>query len=105
MKRRKLNSLKAALLLGICALSLNGCATRQTVISPECPQPVQIPASISKSDTPAVSAYSKKAEAYQSVKEGGSLSVRGADLASEGAGLLGEVAAKKDAVVKIHSAQ
>lgn len=39
------------------------------------------------------------------LKEGGSLSVRGSDLASEGAGLLGEVAAKKDAVVKIHSAQ
>lgn len=36
------------------------------------------------------------------LKEGGSLSVRGSDLASEGAGLLGEVAAKKDAVVKIH---
>ena len=29
----------------------------------------------------------------------------GASLSSEGAGLLGEVAAKKDAVVKIHSAQ
>lgn len=39
------------------------------------------------------------------LKEGGSLSVRGSDLASEGAGLLGEVAAKKDAVVKIHSTQ
>lgn len=36
------------------------------------------------------------------LKEGGSLSVRGSDLASEGAGLLGEVAAKKDAVVKIY---
>ena len=36
------------------------------------------------------------------LKEGGSLSVRGADLASEGAGLLGEVAAKKDAVARIH---
>lgn len=36
------------------------------------------------------------------LKEGGSLSVRGADLASEGAGLLGEVAAKKDAVTRIH---
>lgn len=36
------------------------------------------------------------------LKEGGSLSVRGSDLASEGAGLLGEVAARKDAVVKIH---
>lgn len=36
------------------------------------------------------------------LKEGGSLSVRGADLASEGAGLFGEVAAKKDAVVRIH---
>ena len=39
------------------------------------------------------------------LKEGGSLSVRGSDLASEGAGLLGEVATKKDAVVKIHSTQ
>lgn len=36
------------------------------------------------------------------LKEGGSLSVRGANLASEGSGLLGEVAAKKDAVVKIY---
>lgn len=36
------------------------------------------------------------------LKEGGSLSVRGADLASKGAGLFGEVAAKKDAVVRIH---
>lgn len=36
------------------------------------------------------------------LKEGGSLSVRSADLASEGAGLFGEVAAKKDAVVRIH---
>lgn len=36
------------------------------------------------------------------LKEGGSLSVRGSDLASEGAGLLGEIAAKKDAVVKIY---
>lgn len=36
------------------------------------------------------------------LKEGGSLSVRGANLASEGAGLLGEVAAKKDAVARIH---
>lgn len=36
------------------------------------------------------------------LKEGGSLSVRGSDLASEGAGLLGEVAAKKDAVARIH---
>ena len=39
------------------------------------------------------------------LKEGGSLSVRGSDLASEGAGLFGEVAARKDAVVKIHSSQ
>ena len=39
------------------------------------------------------------------LKEGGSLSVRGADLASEGSGLLGEVAAKKDAVVRIHQGE
>lgn len=39
------------------------------------------------------------------LKEGGSLSVRGSDLASEGAGLLGEVAAKKDAVMRIHQGE
>ena len=66
MKKRKLNCLKAAPALVILMLSLNGCAMRQTVISPDCPQPAQIPASIAKSDTPAASAYSKKAEAYQS---------------------------------------
>lgn len=51
---------------------------------------------------PCKSCEERYARCISLLKEGGSLSVRGADLASEGAGLLGEVAAQKDAVTRIH---
>lgn len=54
------------------------------------------------SANPCKSCEERYARCIGLLKEGGSLSVRGADLASEGAGLLGEVAAQKDAVVRIH---
>lgn len=61
---RRLIWLKAAPILGIFALSLSGCASSPTVIAPECPQPVQVPASILQSDSSDVSGFSKKVQAY-----------------------------------------
>lgn len=55
---KKQNWLKAAPIAALCALSLSGCASSPTVIASDCPQPVQIPASILQSDSTAVSDYS-----------------------------------------------
>ena len=59
-KSARLNWLKAAPILGVFASSLSGCASSPTVIASDCPQPVQMPASILQSDSTAVSDYSKK---------------------------------------------
>lgn len=50
--------------LSICVLTLTGCATKPTVIAPDCPQPAPIPATLSESDSPAAQNFSKKVQAY-----------------------------------------
>ena len=61
---RRLIWLKAAPILVLCVLNLSGCASSPTVIANDCPQPVQMPASILQSDSTAVSDYSKRVQAY-----------------------------------------
>ena len=58
----RLNAL--VLSLSIFGLTLTGCATKPTVIAPDCPQPAPIPATLSESDSPAAQNFSKKVQAY-----------------------------------------
>lgn len=50
--------------LSIFGLMLTGCATKPTVIAPDCPQPAPIPATLSESDSTAAQNFSKKVQAY-----------------------------------------
>ena len=56
----KTNMKRLALSLLIFGLMLTGCATKPTVIAPNCPEPAPIPASISQSDSATVSDYSMR---------------------------------------------
>lgn len=58
------NSSKLALSLSVCVTMLTGCASKPTVIAPDCPQPAPIPATLSKSDSPVARDYSKKVQNY-----------------------------------------
>ena len=53
-----------ALSLAVYVTTLNGCATKPTVIAPDCPQPAPIPAMLSESDSPVARDYSKKVQDY-----------------------------------------
>lgn len=53
-----------ALSLSIFGLMLTGCATKPTVIAPSCPESTPIPAHLLESDSPAVSDFSKRVQAY-----------------------------------------
>lgn len=50
--------------LSIFGLMLTGCASSPITIAPDCPQPAPIPATLSESDSPAVSDFSKRVQAY-----------------------------------------
>lgn len=58
------NTKRLVLSLSIFGLMLTGCASSPTVIAPECPRPVQVPASILQSDSSDVSDFSKRVQAY-----------------------------------------
>lgn len=58
------NTKRLALSLSIFGLTLTGCASKPTVIAPDCPQPAPIPAHLSESDSPAVQSYSQKVQDY-----------------------------------------
>ena len=59
-----INTKRLALSLSIFGLMLTGCASKPTVIAPDCPQPAPIPATLSESDTPAAQNFSKKVQNY-----------------------------------------
>ena len=50
--------------LSILGMTLTGCASKPTVIAPDCPQPAPIPAALSESDSPVARDYSKKVQDY-----------------------------------------
>ncbi len=59
-----INTKRLALSLSIFGLMLTGCASKPTVIAPDCPQPAPIPATLSESDSPAAQNFSKKVQNY-----------------------------------------
>lgn len=59
-RMRGISTKRLGLSLSICVAMLSGCASSPTVIAPDCPEPVQIPASISQSDSESVSNFSKR---------------------------------------------
>ena len=59
-----INTKRLALSLSIFGLMLTGCASKPTVIAPDCPQPSPIPATLSKSDSPVARDYSKRVQDY-----------------------------------------
>ena len=62
--RRGISSSRLVLSLSICVLTLTGCAASPTIIAPNCPEPVPIPAHLSESDSPAAQNFSKKVQNY-----------------------------------------
>lgn len=71
-KKRKPNSSRTpgmrlnalVLSLSVCVTTLTGCASRPTIIAPNCPEPTPIPAHLSESDSQDVQIYSRKVRAY-----------------------------------------
>ena len=55
---------RLVLSLSIFGLMLTGCASKPTVIAPDCPQSVPIPATLLESDSPAAQGFSKKVQDY-----------------------------------------
>ena len=53
-----------ALSLSVCVTMLTGCASKPTVIAPDCPQSVPIPVTLLESDSPAAQGFSKKVQDY-----------------------------------------
>lgn len=64
LRTHGINLSALVLSLSIFGLTLTGCATKPTVIAPDCPQPAPIPATLSESDSPAAQNFSKKVQAY-----------------------------------------
>lgn len=63
-RTRGTSTKRLALSLSIFGLTLTGCASKPTVIAPDCPQPAPIPAALSESDSPVARDYSKKVQDY-----------------------------------------
>lgn len=63
-RTRGTNTKRLALSLSIFGLMLTGCASKPTVIAPNCPEPTPIPAHLSESDSQDVQTYSRKVRAY-----------------------------------------
>ena len=64
LRTHGINLSALVLSLSIFGLTLTGCATKPTVIAPNCPEPTPIPAHLSESDSSAVQSYSKKVQDY-----------------------------------------
>lgn len=52
------------LALVTCLATLTGCAVRPTQPAVDCPQPVQVPATLKESSLPDAQAYSKEARSW-----------------------------------------
>lgn len=48
----------------ILALILSGCASKQPMLSVDCPQPEQVPSTLKESSLPAARTYSAEAQAW-----------------------------------------
>lgn len=59
-----INTKRLVLSMLVCVATLTGCASSPITIAPDCPKPVPIPATLSKSDSPVARDYSKKVQNY-----------------------------------------
>lgn len=53
-----------SLMLATCLLTLSGCASKQPMLSVDCPQPAQVPATLKESSLPDARTLSSEAQSW-----------------------------------------